>query len=237
MLPMFASGRRNLPQITVGGNAELLADEHYVIDACRKAGIDSQNDDLRRAAVGRVVKVLERDDWDGTVRCQVPGVGLVWFAMGCFAARGKDDAHRIEEGSTTVSDSCGYAAPSPMTYAAPFPDAGAEMSYAAAAVTYAAPTYPAAPSKKVHQQTIRNLKAAQQDLQTKLQTSEQARLWEQQFNGDLQRKLQANEQKIRYLQTDLQAAQSEQQVNVQTIRNLQTSQQAAQTKLQQSGIL
>lgn len=90
LLPMYAVGRQHVPDIVEGGQAEVLGDERLVMEACRRAGIDTQSDELRRAAIGRVVNVIDRDDRDGTCRVQVPGVGFVWLAVAAFAARPRD---------------------------------------------------------------------------------------------------------------------------------------------------
>jgi len=55
-----------------------------VLLACREAGISSDNDGLRVASAGKVVRVLQRDALDNTVLCKVPGVGEVWFAIGAL---------------------------------------------------------------------------------------------------------------------------------------------------------
>eukprot|EP00931_Biecheleriopsis_adriatica_P053591 TRINITY_DN3139_c0_g1_i1.p1 TRINITY_DN3139_c0_g1~~TRINITY_DN3139_c0_g1_i1.p1 ORF type:complete len:619 (+),score=104.51 TRINITY_DN3139_c0_g1_i1:114-1970(+) len=60
-------------------------DEASVIDACRKSGISTQHDHLRRASLGCKVRVLQIDSQDNTVQCRVPDIGDVWFGMGALA--------------------------------------------------------------------------------------------------------------------------------------------------------
>jgi len=87
-----------------GTSAQLLADEHLVLSACRAAGISPKYDALRRTALGRVMKIVERDERDGTVLCKLEGVGSVWFPVAAFTP--KTNGETTEE-STTVSAGSG----------------------------------------------------------------------------------------------------------------------------------
>lgn len=87
MPPNFVLGGQRVPDVAEGYQAEVLANTELVMDACRRAGLDTKTDELRAAAVGRTVNVIERDDRDGTCRVHVPGVGLVWLAIAAFEAR------------------------------------------------------------------------------------------------------------------------------------------------------
>jgi len=97
------SNKERGPDIVEGGAVMVLNDEPMVLSACRAAGIGTVFDHLRRQALGRLVEVLERDERDGTVRCRVPDVGDVWFAVGAFAPKLKDELGG-EGSSTTISD-------------------------------------------------------------------------------------------------------------------------------------
>lgn len=96
------NGFTDLSSLT-GQTAVLLSDANAAIELCRKAGIGPEHDELRRAAAGSQVQVLQVDFADGTVQCRVPGVGDVWFAAGALAPerRKTEDG---EEKSTTISE-------------------------------------------------------------------------------------------------------------------------------------
>lgn len=82
---MVKSGDARVQTLVPGGQAQLLADEHLVLSACRAAGISPKYDALRRMALGKVMRVMKRDESDGTVLCKLDGVGDVWFAVSAFA--------------------------------------------------------------------------------------------------------------------------------------------------------
>jgi len=63
---------------------QILEDEATVLEACRAAHIGHENDSLRRNSLGRMVRVLQVDASDSSVKCRVPGVGDVWFGLGAL---------------------------------------------------------------------------------------------------------------------------------------------------------
>jgi len=106
--PDLMGGVRNMvggsgvrrPELVEGTWHQLLTDESAVINACREAGLDAGVNLMRRTAVGKMVKVLERDDRQGIVRCHLPNAGEIWFAFAAFGIKIKDEVAE----STTVSD-------------------------------------------------------------------------------------------------------------------------------------
>jgi len=56
-----------------------IRDRNAVKSASRASGIDSDFDDLRDRAVGRIGKVLKVDRSDRTAKVDVEGLGLIWF--------------------------------------------------------------------------------------------------------------------------------------------------------------
>jgi len=98
----MASGGRKI-DLAEGTWCQVLSDEAVVINACREAGLDVSSNLLRRTAVGKMVKVIERDDRQGIARCHVPNYGELWFAFGALGIKVKDEP--VE--STTVSDRSG----------------------------------------------------------------------------------------------------------------------------------
>jgi len=64
---------------------KVIDDMATVLQSCRDTGLSSKQDFLRRAAVGKAVQVVERDDLAGTVKCKVPGHAVaVWLGLGAF---------------------------------------------------------------------------------------------------------------------------------------------------------
>jgi len=76
---------QTLEEAEVGSEKVILHDEDAVLSACRMADIGDTQDHLRRRSLGQLVRILENDEVDMTVKCQVPGVGDVWFAVGALA--------------------------------------------------------------------------------------------------------------------------------------------------------
>lgn len=106
------AGSKVAPDVHEGGTLQLLPDEGQLLKACRDAGITTTYDALRKAAVGRHVQVVTRDE-DGTVLCRIPGVGEVWFASSCFVptiVRHVKDDHVHDDASTALSDRSGSEA-------------------------------------------------------------------------------------------------------------------------------
>eukprot|EP00747_Dinoflagellata_sp_TGD_P207604 gnl/TRDRNA2_/TRDRNA2_81155_c0_seq1.p1 gnl/TRDRNA2_/TRDRNA2_81155_c0~~gnl/TRDRNA2_/TRDRNA2_81155_c0_seq1.p1 ORF type:complete len:249 (-),score=51.05 gnl/TRDRNA2_/TRDRNA2_81155_c0_seq1:270-1016(-) len=84
-------------ELVEGGKAQILDDVREVLNACRSAGIGTEHDDLRKASVGRVCKIMEKDTTDGTILVHVPSIGSqVWLAAGCFAPFIQDDGFSAE---------------------------------------------------------------------------------------------------------------------------------------------
>jgi len=80
------------------GVKQVIEDKTQLIQACRKAGLSTESDDLRMEAAGQPVRVLQYDATDGTVKCRVPDCIDLWFGLGALR-----DAHpdQKEEGGMT----------------------------------------------------------------------------------------------------------------------------------------
>lgn len=62
----------------------VLEDEDTVLAACRDAGIGPENDRNRIRALGKPVRLMQKDVRDSTVKCRVPGIGDIWFGVGAL---------------------------------------------------------------------------------------------------------------------------------------------------------
>jgi len=71
----------NLDDVPEYGLIKVIDSELDVLEACRIAGISSQNDDLRRKLLGRVGRCVLKDHEDKTVKCDFPGYGTAWFGI------------------------------------------------------------------------------------------------------------------------------------------------------------
>jgi len=63
----------------------VVNDEAAVMAACHTAGIGAENDHMRIRALGKVVRIMQNDPVDKTVKCRVPGVGDTWFGLGALS--------------------------------------------------------------------------------------------------------------------------------------------------------
>jgi len=63
---------------------QVIEDKMELLRACRKAGLTTENDDLRMEAAGQPVRVLQYDANDGTVKCRVPDCIDLWFGLGAL---------------------------------------------------------------------------------------------------------------------------------------------------------
>lgn len=92
----------------------IVDDEGAVLKACRLAGIGQENDYQRTRAVGKVVRIMQKDVTDRTVKCRIPRVGDIWFAIGALCQLrpkaidlAEELAKKSEEDKAGASDS-GY---------------------------------------------------------------------------------------------------------------------------------
>jgi len=72
------------------GVKQVIEDKTQLIQACRKAGLSTESDDLRMEAAGQPVRVLQYDATDGTVKCRVPDCIDLWFGLGALRDAGPD---------------------------------------------------------------------------------------------------------------------------------------------------
>ncbi|CAK0907450.1 unnamed protein product, partial [Prorocentrum cordatum] len=80
-----APGFLNLAALEAGSPLQVLDDAGAVLQACRDAGVGTENDNQRVMALGQVVTVLQTDPSDDTVKCAVPSIGSVWFPLAALA--------------------------------------------------------------------------------------------------------------------------------------------------------
>mmetsp|Transcript_30013 Transcript_30013/g.69889 ORF Transcript_30013/g.69889 Transcript_30013/m.69889 type:complete len:1307 (-) Transcript_30013:114-4034(-) len=76
---------QSLDELPDWGVAKVLDKEESVLNACRLAGIGKEFDGRRLQLLGRVVRVLQKDVEDNTVKCRAAGVEDVWMALGSLA--------------------------------------------------------------------------------------------------------------------------------------------------------
>jgi len=94
-----APSKVDISSIVAGCTVHLINDVEEMLAQCAEVGIGPENDDLRQAAIGTPLKVLEKDPTDGTVCCRIDGVGDLWFAVGALSR-----VEHLGDDSTTVSE-------------------------------------------------------------------------------------------------------------------------------------
>lgn len=109
---LLGGNRAALGTLQVGQEVAVLKEGGAVIRACREAGIDAENDALRKRCLGKIGKIVKADPKDQTVKVSIAGVGDVWFSAKAVRPmhRGGGDMPGFQTGPFSAFGSMGAGA-------------------------------------------------------------------------------------------------------------------------------